>query len=123
MILELTYFFTSIVPHSENDDPITKVLTQMIAEENRICSSENMKYLNPKLSDRLRRFNEEYKQKRNDSISNGNSIDLSAIYQLIEKISGMDSIKKQIDVVKQFRQEYMKNQEKEIHNDIRSKRY
>jgi GTP-binding protein EngB required for normal cell division len=123
MILELTYFFTSIVPHSENDDPITKVLTQMIAEENRICSSENMKYLNPKLSDRLRRFNEEYKQKRNDSISNGNSIDLSAIYQLIEKISGMDSIKKQIDVIKEFRQEYMKNQEKEIHNDIRSKRH
>jgi len=114
IILELAYFFAYTVPHSESADPIIITLTRMITEENEICSSESTIYFNRKLCNELNQFNENYKQKRNNPMLNENSINLPNIYELIQAISEIDSISKQIDAIKRFRQEYVRSQEKEI---------
>jgi GTPase SAR1 family protein len=107
-------FFYSITHTSEVNGPVLSYLNQMIEEENKICQQKGTPCLNSILHTKLNQFREEYNQTQNISMSNRNSIHLAEIYKLIESVTDLDLIRKQIDVIKRYHQKYMSEQETEI---------
>ena len=85
----------------------------MIEEEDQICKQSERECLNSKLRKKLNKFKDEYDQQCK-STSSSNTVELTEIYKLIEKLSLMDTIREQMDTIKQYQQRYMKEQETRV---------
>ncbi|CAF3592938.1 unnamed protein product [Rotaria sp. Silwood1] len=113
-ILEFRYFFIATTQSLKSNNAIISYLNQMIEEENQICELNGNNSLNLILHKKLNEFKENYEQIEDVSTLNKNSINLAKIYKLIQQISRIDLIEKQIDVIKQYHRTYMNEQEKEV---------
>jgi hypothetical protein len=89
-----------------DNNPVMDTLTTMIGEEDKICQEKGTTCFNSILYNRLKELKEECEQQRDIFSSN--------IYEQIENINEIDSIREQMQVIKQFHQKSMKEQEREI---------
>ena len=112
-IIKFGRFFVFSAHTVVHNDSIVSFLDQMIGEENQICKQSEREYLNQKLRKKLNKFKDEY-DKRCKSTSTSNTVELTEIYKLIEKLSLMDTIREQMDTIKQYQQRYMREQETRV---------
>jgi GTP-binding protein EngB required for normal cell division len=114
IIPEFGYVFLYDTGTSEPNDPVLSFLDQMIKEENQICDEKGTDCLNSILHKKLNQLKDEYKQRMNTIMSRKNPINLASIYEMIQRVSEIDLIREQLHVIKQYHQEYISEQEKQL---------
>jgi GTP-binding protein EngB required for normal cell division len=107
-------FFVYTTRTSKSSDPISSLLNQMINKEHQICQAKGPKCLNSKLYKKLNEFKEEYERRQSTLMSNSKPIDLTSIYERIRTVNQIDSIKEQMDAIKQYQQINMSKQETQL---------
>ena len=91
------------------------LLNRTVDEETQIYKEKQKEAcLNLILRDELNRLREEYKRGQSVLPLNENLKDLTKLYEHIQSIRIMDPIKEQLDLVKQYNQNIMNEQEKQI---------
>ncbi|CAF4440107.1 unnamed protein product [Rotaria sp. Silwood2] len=113
-MIEFAKFYAKNRSLSNQTDPILSTLKGMVAEEKEHRSKNDPTCLNPFLYDILVNFRKEYKQAQKTSMLTDASINLSSIYDLIEKISKIDEIEKQMSLIKQKQKSFIEKYEKEL---------
>lgn len=101
-------------PYSSDDDLLMSGFNRMIAEEDDIVEHRDSSELNSSLRDELIKFKHRYERRRQQQQMNRNSIDLTSIYQYIERVKTISMIQKQMIAVKETHELFMKQNEYNI---------
>ena len=114
-ILEFGYLFKSSNRTLKLEGPILSLLNRTVDEETQIYKEKQKEAcLNLILRDELNQLREEYKRRQRVLPLNENLSDLTKLYEHIQSICIMDPIKQQLGLLKQYNQNVMNEQEKQI---------
>ncbi|CAF4842154.1 unnamed protein product [Rotaria sp. Silwood2] len=114
----LNLLFLMYAACSSKHDPFDIILTRMIDEENNICLSQNVNYLNLQLVNDLRKVKCDYQIQINDMKNNHRYSSLSDIYKWIQIIREYPMVREQMIAIKQGQEIIMKQYEYELPNDL-----
>ncbi|CAF3706643.1 unnamed protein product [Rotaria sp. Silwood1] len=114
VVFEFAHFYVYVSNTSKLKDPFLNALKQIIDEESQICSAKGSQCLNSQIRNILIELRKKYEEKQNAFKLKCPNIDLQKIYKLIETISTIDDMKKQLDIIEQGQENYLKQHEKEI---------
>ena len=113
-ILEFSQFYIDAPAPDKPKRPILPVLKRMIDEERRICLEKGVECLNSKIYDALEHIREEIEERQKISMSNGSSINLLNIYELINSINTTDEIPNQMYFIRRNQEIFLTNCDKEV---------
>ncbi|UJR32405.1 hypothetical protein I4U23_019867 [Adineta vaga] len=108
--------FLESTDYCTKGDPFLNGLMEIIAEETDICNIHNQKenHFNSQLVEELIKLKEQYQQELNKIKSNSKTIDIKAVYEIIEVIGQYPMVKEQMAAVKHTHQMMMKKYEHEV---------
>jgi hypothetical protein len=111
MITDFIYIFKDVIHISKENHPILSALNQMIDEEKDIFSKKGRNILNSNLHDELEKLKNQCEKLSTAPASNRKPMSLPDIYKIIQKVSKTDTIREQMDAIKETQKIYMAEQE------------